>query len=165
MIGSNNSKRCHYCDGEVDEGAMICKHCGKRLMPPGQRAENSQQRHKVVLALGTNKEQKANMDKATRLLEETLTDIRQSRELWTEPIGMVSESFLNKMMSGYTYMSLADLTQATKAIEKRCGRTADSKSRGEVRMDIDIMGFDGERLHGDDWARNYIKTLHDEIKE
>lgn len=128
-------------------------------------AGNNKQRHKVVMALGTNKEQEANMDKATRLLEGTLTGTRQSHELWTEPIGMVSDRFLNKMISGYTDMTLNDLTRATKAIETSCGRTADGKRRGEVRMDIDIMAFDGERLHCDDWARGYVQALYDEINE
>lgn len=37
MTGFYKSKHCHYCGGEVDEGAMKCKHCGEWLVPPEER--------------------------------------------------------------------------------------------------------------------------------
>jgi len=123
------------------------------------------QRHKVILAIGSNCRQEENLRKATDRLERILTDSRWSKCLWTEPIGESTDLYLNVMVSGRTEVPLKELIAALKDIERDCGRNAEEQRRGTVRMDIDIMEFDGERMHLDDWQREYISTLYEEIKD
>lgn len=124
---------------------------------------DSSQRHKAIISLGSNHEQQANLDKALLRIGALLSDAKQSQQLWTMPIGICSDRFLNMMVSGYTSLTLNDFASATKAIEADCGRTVGDERNGRVRMDIDIMEFDGQRFHCDDWNREYINTLSKEI--
>lgn len=124
---------------------------------------DSVQRHKTILSLGSNHEPQANLNKALLKIGALLSDAKQSQRLWTMPIGISSDKFLNMMVSGYTSLTLNDFTSATKVIEADCGRTADDERKGCVMLDIDIMEFDGQRFHSDDWNREYINTLSKEI--
>lgn len=120
--------------------------------------------HTTILALGSNHEQAANMLKATAMLGKLMTRMRQSRCILTEPIGVSANRYLNAMVAGETMLTLADFKTALKRIEGLCGRNAEEQRQGIIRMDIDIMEFDGRRMHLDDWQREYIDTLYKEIK-
>lgn len=119
--------------------------------------------HKTILAIGSNHEPDANISRALSLLEEVVTDIRQSQTLRTEALDGAKGTFSNLMLSGYTTLSLEELTKKTKDIEHQCGRKRGGNCDGTVSMDIDIMDYDGQKLHTDDWQRDYIKTLIKEI--
>lgn len=115
--------------------------------------------HRVIIVLGTNIDHGANMDKAMELLCDVIGDIRYSRRMWTEPIGMASGIFLNMMVSGICKLSLQELKLKLKWIEVKCGRTAEEQEKGTVRMDMDILKYDERTEHIDDWSREYIKEL------
>jgi len=115
--------------------------------------------HRVIIALGTNIDHDVNMDKAMWLLCDVIGNVRYSRRMWTEPIGMASGMFLNMMVSGLCKLSLQELKLKTKLIEVKCGRTAEEQKNGTVRMDIDILKYDERMEHVDDWNRKYIKEL------
>ncbi len=55
--------------------------------------------------------------------------------------------------------SLPDLIEKAKAYERRCGRTPESKERGEVVIDIDIVIADGEVLRMDYFAPYFSQGL------
>lgn len=122
-----------------------------------------ERRHKTIIAIGSNYEQDHNVDEASARLKLILSDVRCSKRLWTEPIGIVSDKFLNRVISGYTLLPLEQLTDTLKTIEQECGRSEKSQRHGVIPMDIDILEFDGNRLHEDDWSREYIKELSKEI--
>ncbi len=119
--------------------------------------------HKTILTIGSNHEPDANISRALSLLEEVVTDIRQSQTLRTEALDGAKGTFSNLMLSGYTTLSLEELTKITKDIERQCGRKRGGSCDGIVSMDIDIMDYDSQKLHTDDWQRDYIKTLIKEI--
>lgn len=124
-----------------------------------------QQTHTAIIALGSNSGQEENIGKAMESLQGLLTDVRHSRMLWTEPIGLRCDRFLNVMMAGRTRLSLEELTASAKRIERDMGRNGDDSRRGRVCIDIDIMLYDGQRLHADDWQRDYIRTQYKDISD
>ena len=113
----------------------------------------------ILISLGSNTNQTDNICKAIELIAHIATGITCSEKVWTAPIGMVSDRFLNCIVSGYTTMSLDELTNATKSIEKLCGRTKGDKDKGIIKIDIDILRYNNETLHPADWERDYIKHL------
>lgn len=121
------------------------------------------QNHIVVIALGTNTDHNRNMDKAMSLISRAVRDVRCSRRIWTEPIGIASGRFLNMLVSGSCRLSLQELKMEIKSIERECGRTIEEQRNGIVRMDIDILKYDNKTEHADDWDREYIKELIKEL--
>ena len=116
--------------------------------------------HHVIIALGSNINQEENIAKATKMLSDILHTSRWSRMVWTVPIGIISENFLNQLVDGYTELSCPDLINELKRIEKLCGR-----KKGIVTIDADIMLYDDQQFHLSDWDREYIKELMCEIEK
>jgi len=119
--------------------------------------------HSIIIALGTNTEHEHNINKALCLLDDIVFDIKYSRKLWTSPIGIMSDMFLNMLVSGRCNLTLPELCNVIKSIETKCGRLDDDKKRGIVKIDIDILQYDNQKEHADDWQRKYIKTLIKEL--
>lgn len=116
---------------------------------------------RVILALGSNTRQETSMEEAQRLLRELLPDIVFSRCMWTEPIGIRSEMFLNCMAQACTTLNLAQLKAAIKDIEQAIGDR--NKATNTIPMDIDLMQYGSRRFKEDDWKREYIVKLKNEI--
>ena len=115
---------------------------------------------KVVIALGSNVSQEENISIAKGMLEKTFENMFFGSATWTEPIGLPgSDKFLNVIGVGYTYVGRPLVEMALKSIERRCGRRKSLTSRGIIPVDIDLLLFDSERYHADDWQRPYVKTL------
>lgn len=131
------------------------------MMKSGQTA--GQNLHKTILAIGTNHEPEANISRALSLLMKFITGIRQSQTLRTEAQNGATGTFNNLMLSGQTALSLEELIKTTKDIERQCGRKHGGSNSETVNMDIDIMAYDNQKLHIDDWQRDYIKTLIKEV--
>lgn len=119
--------------------------------------------HTVIMAIGCNTAHEANMELATGLLGRIVTDMRCSRTLWTEPVGMKSDRFLNRVVAGRCALEHDELQRETKRIERECGRKDTDKKHGIVRMDIDVLRYDDRTEHPDDWKRKYVKLLIKEI--
>ena len=116
-------------------------------------------RHKVIIALGSNIEQESNINQAIRLLKQKLNDVVCTDVVWTEPIGVDSDMFLNCLLKGYTTLEMQVLAEAVKETEYLCGRTEKESIDGIIRIDIDVLQYDNLRFHSNDWQRNYIKEL------
>ncbi len=118
---------------------------------------------RVILALGTNVNQERNMRHVMRLLADTWRDIKFTTPEWTQPIGMASDLFYNRL--AYTEMeeTLEELTEKAKRMERLCGDTEAERSHNRVHMDIDILLYGDDRLHTDDWQRDYVQELMKEI--
>ena len=118
----------------------------------------------IILVLGTNSEQELNMGKAREMLVALLGTLRFSKNMWTHPIDIVSDDFLNCMVVGQTSMNLSALNAALKKIERSCGDTSYKRRKNVVKMDIDILKYDTTIMHERDWKRPYILQLLDEMK-
>lgn len=113
----------------------------------------------IVISIGSNSEQELHVGEAKRALGIFFPDITFSQALWTEPVGMESDEFLNLLAVASTHRPLADVETILKDIERACGRKKLDKEIGVVKMDLDILLYDKIRLHEHDWERQYIKKL------
>ena len=116
-------------------------------------------RTKIVIALGSNTKQQINISKAQAMLENTFEDMEFGTAMWTDPIGIASDKFLNVIGIGYTNVNKERTLMALKNIEHKCGRRVAESRKGIIIIDIDLLLFDSERFHEDDWNRDYMKKL------
>ena len=118
----------------------------------------------VILALGTNVNQERNMKQVMQLLADTWPDMKFTTQKWTQPIGMASALFYNCLAYTEVEESLEELTKKVKNMERICGNTGAERSLNRIQMDIDILLYDDNKLHKDDWQRDYVQELMKEIE-
>ncbi len=124
---------------------------------------NMSDKQKLLIALGTNVNQKQNIQKAMDLLRKTWHDILFTKSKWTKPIGMDSDLFYNCLAYAKVDEDLSQVQQILKNIEKACGNTETDRALQKIQMDIDILMFGTHKLHEQDWQRSYIQELIQEI--
>lgn len=117
----------------------------------------------VILALGTNVNQERNMKQVMRLLAATWPYMKFTTQKWTQPIGMASDLFYNCLAYTKVEETLEELTEKVKNMERICGNTVAERSLYRIQMDIDILLYDDKKLHIDDWQRDYMQELMNEI--
>lgn len=124
---------------------------------------NMSDKQKLLIALGTNVNQKQNIQKAMDLLRKTWHDILFTNLKWTKPIGMDTDLFYNCLAYAKVDEDLSQVQQILKNIEKACGNTEADRALQKIQMDIDILMFGTRKLHEQDWQRSYIQELIQEI--
>jgi 2-amino-4-hydroxy-6-hydroxymethyldihydropteridine diphosphokinase len=117
--------------------------------------------HQIIISLASNRFQKANLSKARNCLEEILSDMKYTDELWTQPVGNAKrkDAYLNQLVSGNTELDEEALNTWMKQTELSFGRTDAKRLLGIVPIDLDLLEFDGNQRHQNDWQRNYVKEL------
>ena len=121
--------------------------------------------HQVILCLGSNQDAEDHIQKAQRLLREQFPDFQFSEAIWSEPVGIDSPQFLNGIAWGETEMEYVQLRQLTKAMERSVGDRKYLRAKGIIKLDIDILMYDGKKLHPEDWEREYVKKMCSTIEE
>mgnify|MGYP003288667533 FL=1 len=123
--------------------------------------------NKLIIAIGSNFNQRENIDYAQKHLSLILGDsIAFSEEMWTAPIGIESDKFINCLCVSATSHTYTQTANALKHIEKKCGRTKKNDKEHKIPLDLDILLFGSEKFHTDDWNREYVrKLIHNFEKE
>ena len=119
---------------------------------------------RILIALGSNHEQKKNVAFAMERLHSFFPGISFSRMLWTEPIGIVSDRFVNALALADTDKKQEEVERILKQVEKECGRTREVKMRNIIRLDLDLLQWGTVRLREQDWERDYIRLLLQEMQ-
>lgn len=119
--------------------------------------------HSVILCLGSNTDQEANIQRAQQLLRAEYASIAFTPSIWTEPVGVISPPYLNCLATVNTKESLSCLHDKTKAIERQMHSSREERKGNIVRIDIDILSFDRKHYHEDDWNRDYVKQLIEDL--
>lgn len=115
---------------------------------------------RIIISIGSNFNQKVNIDFAKRQLATVLeNDIVFSKEIWTMPVGIESDKFINCICVSSTNHTFTQMKNAFKHIEKQCGRSKKNNRENIIPLDIDILMYGDEKFHNDDWSREYIKKL------
>lgn len=110
---------------------------------------------KVIISVGSNKNQMENIEIAERDLSCSFSAIRFSASRYT------GDGYYNAVGVGETSLSYAELRTCTKNIEKRLGRTED---REVIPIDVDILQYDGHCYKPDDMMREYNIMLLKELE-
>lgn len=74
----------------------------------------------------------------------------------THALNGKSADYLNMVVRIKTLLSVEKLSAMCKEFEAKCGRTRESKIRGSIEMDIDIMQFGSTKFRNDEWHNPYF---------
>ena len=77
---------------------------------------------RILIALGSNHEQEKNVAFAMERLHSFFPGISFSRMLWTEPIGIASDRFVNALALADTDREQEEVERILKQVEKECRR-------------------------------------------
>ena len=123
----------------------------------------NQQTHYILLALGSNVAAELHIEQAKARLSAVFPQLRFSRSLITPAIGIVSPPFMNCLAEGYCSVPLEEVIVALKDIEAQMGSVSEERKKGIVKIDIDLLQFDDMKRKADDWSRDYIQLLLNEL--
>ncbi len=123
----------------------------------------NQQTHYILLALGSNVAAELHIEQAKARLSAVFPQLRFSRSLITPAIGIVSPPFINCLAEGYCSVPLEGVLVTLKDIEAQMGSVSEERKKGIVKIDIDLLQFDGTKRKADDWSRDYIQLLLKEL--
>lgn len=113
--------------------------------------------HHCLLCMGSNYEYAANLHSARIALKEVFPEIFFGKEMETEAIGNNWLSpFGNQIAKFTTVLSVEEVRCILKQIEKNHGRTPEDKTKGIVKIDIDLLMYDKEVLKPEDMKREFI---------
>ena len=107
---------------------------------------------KITLAIGSNILQQKNIDEAQSRLRHLLPGIVFGEAVWTTPIGIQSDRFLNLLAYADTPLSLEHL-QELKAIEREMGDSHENHQQGHVIIDLDVAEYDGRTIKEVVWIK------------
>lgn len=114
----------------------------------------------IIISIGSNYNQKENISFAKKKLTGMLGEQTSfTRDMWTEPVGIQSEKFINCICISSTKHTLLQLTKAFKQLEKKCERSKKNDLINKIPLDIDILLYGDQRYHEKDWERQYIQEL------
>ena len=108
----------------------------------------------VLIALGSNYHQSAHIQWASQRLAALLAGVTLSPILWTPDIHGRGLWYMNRLLRARTMLSPTQLTALLKQIEQETQRT-----KQHVTIALDLMQYDDQRFHLDDWQRPYIQNL------
>ncbi len=123
----------------------------------------NQQTHYILLALGSNVAAELHIEQAKARLSAVFPQLRFSRSLITPAIGIVSPPFINCLAEGYCSVPLEGVLVTLKDIEAEMGSVSEERKKGIVKIDIDLLQFDDMKRKADDWGRDYIQLLLNEL--
>ena len=108
----------------------------------------------VLIAQGSNHQQSAHIQWASQRLSALFTDVSLSPVLWTPDIHGHGTWYMNRLIRAETPLTPTQLTALLKLTEQETRRT-----KQHVTIDLDLMQYNEDRYHLDDWERSYITRL------
>lgn len=113
-----------------------------------------------LLSLGSNYNKEENMNKAQLLLNSYFSKIVYSEMHQTEPLGEgFVLMFYNQLAIAYTSKDEKEILHILKSLELELGRDCFDKSKGIIKIDLDILAVDKRILKENDFNRPYIYPL------
>ena len=106
---------------------------------------------KITIALGSNTEQQQHIKEAIERLKTMFSDITFTQPQWTEPVGVVSDRYLNCLANFTTSLSLQQLVQQLKDIETAMGDKHENHEQGIVLIDLDVIKYGDKEVKKIAW--------------
>ena len=108
---------------------------------------------KITISLGSNTEQEQHVEEAIERLKTVFSDITFTQPQWTEPIGVVSDRYLNCLANFTTSLSLQQLVQLLKDVETAMGDTHENHKQGIVLIDLDVIKYGDKEVKKIAWLQ------------
>ena len=108
---------------------------------------------KITISLGSNTEQEQHIEEAIERLKTVFSDITFTQPQWTEPIGVVSDRYLNCLANFTTSLSLQQLVQLLKDLETAMGDTHENHKQGIVLIDLDVIRYGDKEVKNIAWLQ------------
>ncbi|SUB96419.1 2-amino-4-hydroxy-6-hydroxymethyldihydropteridinediphosphokinase [Prevotella intermedia] len=108
---------------------------------------------KITISLGSNTEQQQHIKEAIERLKTMFSDITFTQPQWTEPVGVVSDRYLNCLANFTTSLSLQQLVQQLKDIETAMGDTHENHKQGIVLIDLDVIKYGDKEVKKIAWLQ------------
>lgn len=116
---------------------------------------------KCIICLGSNYKAETNLSLAEKELSSYFPDIHFGHHVPTAPEGESlppdTPYYINVAASFTTAFTIEKIKQLFKDIEKRCGRTPESKSSGIIPLDIDLLTYGSIILKPHDLSTEYVR--------
>lgn len=114
--------------------------------------------HLCLLCMGSNTDRHVQLAEARKALDAAFPDIHFGEPMETEAIGNgVHSPFSNQLAAFTTTLAPDSIHSFFKELEHRSGRIPEDKAKGIVKLDIDLLTFDGKILKPEDMQREYIR--------
>lgn len=114
----------------------------------------------LLISMGSNDNSETNMELCRILLSKLFEPITYSETSITEPFGDHYQSrFLNQLALAQTHKNKEDVEKELKLLEIKLGRTVEDKSKGLIKIDVDLIKWNDTILKDEDWKRNYVADL------
>lgn len=118
----------------------------------------------MILGIGSNSGDRESMiAAAVKRIDETFGNVVSSSVYETPALNGRDAPYLNAVVYAMTDMDMDSVNDVLKKYERECGRTPDSKIKGEVPVDMDIVVWDGEVVRKKDFDCNYFRKGYDEL--
>ena len=108
---------------------------------------------KITISLGSNTEQEQHIEEAIERLKTVFSDITFTQPQWTEPVGVVSDRYLNCLANFTTSLSLQQLVQQLKDVETAMGDTHENHKQGIVLIDLDVIKYGDKEVKKIAWLQ------------
>ena len=108
---------------------------------------------KITISLGSNTEQEQHIEEAIERLKTMFSDITFTQPQWTEPVGVVSDRYLNCLANFTTSLPLQRLVQQLKDIETAMGDTHENHKQGIVLIDLDVIKYGDKEVKKIAWLQ------------
>ena len=108
---------------------------------------------KTTISLGSNTEQEQHIEEAIERLKTVFSDITFTQPQWTEPVGVVSDRYLNCLANFTTSLSLQQLVQLLKDVETAMGDTHENHKQGIVLIDLDVIKYGDKEVKKIAWLQ------------
>ncbi|MBQ7042749.1 MAG: 2-amino-4-hydroxy-6-hydroxymethyldihydropteridine diphosphokinase [Muribaculaceae bacterium] len=111
----------------------------------------------AVLSLGSNSPDKEQqMRNAVKQMKHLFNSVAISDFYEVPAFNGKDAPYLNAVMVVSTAMSINDVNLLLKRWEVKCGRTPESKQKGIVPIDLDIVMWNSEIIRPVDYSRSYV---------
>lgn len=118
----------------------------------------------AIVMLGSNFEQKENIEIAKEKLSIFFEIEAQSSQITTKSVkGNYADDFLNEAVKLLSVDTAAETISIFKNIETEMGRTPQSKSAGNIPIDIDLIIWNGQVIHDDYNRFDFVKTCVNQL--
>lgn len=119
-----------------------------------------------IISMGSNENRAENMSRCRYLLNKYYPNVIFSEMINTKPFGDNYRSdFYNQLAEIRSNDNEYEVMGKLKNVEQEIGRQISDKSRGIIKIDVDLLMVNEHIVKSEDFRRPYIKVLFEDLKK